>query len=374
MPAARGLNMSVIRTSGTDFFGQFAVGPHSAPGQLLIQMPFTPVQLHGTRLGLEAALWQRWRPVRLALRYLGAGPATSGGSLVFAWSPDVTHTASHTASTVSFAMAQERSRMARLDESFTLAIPCEAAYRWYQTEDLGRESSHGSLVASLMSPPTGITGQLTLCFALEWVVEWQGRKLDMTEISSVPIYPDAGYVNIFTTSTSSFDSTVLTFKASSGGYMVSFTSARPGSIYTVSPGVTVPYVDEQGKSQTCSWFSLVIGFSIKGLVLHATQGDALSYQRTGDKKYCLKYHAAGAVVTPSRPAFMEVAVQHVHEPVAGPSHQQDPPPPPQGSDSLEDRLARLEEMMRNFLRIHSPRPPDELAQFELSSQTSSTPE
>lgn len=334
--------MGTLRSSGVDLFGQFVVGPGNVPGQLLLEKPFNPALQVDSRLQKESELWQRWRPVRLVVRYIGAGPATAGGSMVLAWSPDSTHSLDARLSTLSFALSQERSQMIRLDQSASFEVPCQSAFKWYVTDEGEIEGSHGSVIASLISAPSGIRGSITVCLSVEWTIEWQGRKLAQSVSEGRKIQPDSGYSSLFTTSDSSYDSSVLTFKAHAGGSMVPFSLARPGAVYTLGAGVHVPYVDEQGQSKEAAWFSLVVGYTIKGLVLHSSEGDASDYQRSGDIKYCLKYKAAGGYVTPARPSFLEKPLT-----VGGSLEIA----LPEAGSSFESRLSRIESAIENFILI-----------------------
>lgn len=305
-----GPGMGITLTKGTDFLGLGTVPSGRPANTLVFSQLISPASFRQTRLLGESRLWQRWRPRKLTIRTVGAGPMTAGGVYVVAWSPDPTPILeSSVVNLTQVALACEKSQVVRFDQSCSFSVPTETAMRWLQTEGPDRDQAHGSVMIVLISPPSGIKGSVTLPMMLDWEVEWQGRKLELGASADSRIVPDSGYSNLFTTSDSSFDSTILTFKSHAGGSMVPFHQAHPGSIYTTSGTTTVVlYVDKDSQAQKCTWFSRVVGYEIPGLVLHSSQTEAQEYQRTGDKQHCLVYQSSGAYVTPARPEFRQISL------------------------------------------------------------------
>lgn len=345
--------MPILRTKGSDYLGSGNVDKSRLPGSLLMSGPLNPLTWRNTRIGREAALWQRWRPRALTIRALGSGPMTSGGSYVLCWSPDVgVNFADSGDNNISIALASEKAVMARVDQPSSLSIPYQTTTRWLDTEATPMSSSHGSVAIVLISPPTGVSGNISFPILLHWDVEWQGRKLDIQAGPQGKISPDSGYSDLFTTSDSSFDSTILTFKAHAGGSMVPFHMSAPGAVYTtMGTSTVVYYVDAESQRQEARWFSRVVGFEIPGLVLHTSEEEAKSYQHTGDKQHCIHYKAAGDYVKPSRPVF---AVRQLNE-------------------DLEAEVLRLREQVRVFQLMGPSQGPLEGASrhssFSLMSET-----
>lgn len=210
---------------------------------------------------------------------------------------------------LSVAMAAEVSKVVRFDQSALLNIPSGATYKWYQTDGLLDVTSHGTLLLVLISPPVGLSGSISIPFVLDWDIEWSGRKLNPLPSRGGKIMPDPGYENIFTTSDSDYDSSILTFKMHPGGSMVPFSGATIGAVYKIAEGSVAYYMNSEGRATKVYYFSRVIGFHIPGFVLHPDEQSAIKYQQTGDKAYCLHYHSASDYAKPARPVFEQLVIR-----------------------------------------------------------------
>lgn len=265
---------------------------------------------------------------------------TTGGAYVIAWSPDPTPNVG-VGDLAAVAFACERSAMARFDQSVTFEVPPQTTFKWLQTEGSDDLVHHGSIMVVVLSPPVGVKGMVTVPVMLEWEVEWQGRKLLPLASEDTLIGPDPGYVSLFTTSDSGFDSTVLTFKVHSGGSMVPFHQSRPGVVYTTKGTSTkVPYVKADGTAGECEYVSRVVGYEVPGLVLHTSQTEAEEYQRTGDKQHCIVYKAAGGYVTPQRPEFKGLGAKPAKAVASEPCSE---------VETLKMQVQLLEEKLEGFM-------------------------
>lgn len=324
-------------THGSDVVATFGVSPTDRTGKVLFAKRLSPESFPGTRFRVEALLWSRWKPARLVFRFACGGPTTGGGTLVIGWNPDPDYKLkSGSLLAVNAAMASQSNVIVRLDTIGSFAVPVQTTARWLLT-DLGAEiSAHGTIFAVLVSSPAGVRGKVEVTVSLDWTVEWNGAELSETAVTpaDTSITPDDGYFPCFTTSDGSFDGTILTFKAHSGGGMIPWSHAAPGMVYKPAEGTKVPYVDSNGTTSDAKWFSLVLNYQTRGLVLHASEQDARDYQRTGRLDYCLKYKAAGSWATPNRPVLVEVPEVKLEPERTLAS----------GSANLEERLGRLEEM------------------------------
>lgn len=300
----KGNIMSQSTTTGTDLVKTFSVSSADKQGKSLLNKPINPSSILGTRMQLESALWQRWRPVKLRVRVVGASPTTIGGAIAVAWSPDPTINITQDKNFLTLVLGQERSSVMRLDGNLSFDVPVEAAHKWYLTGEDPAESSHGSLICCLVAPPVAFTGSVLFSVVLDWTFQWEARRIDMSfDNKTMLIEPDSGYVDIFTSSDGSFDAEVLTFKAHAGGSMVPFSDALPGVVYRPAGKTKVQYYDTANVLHECKHFSLVVGYQVKGLVLHDSNTSAINYQRTGSKEYCLKWQKNGPLATPSTPIF-----------------------------------------------------------------------
>lgn len=291
-------SLTSVTTSGTDFVGNCVIrGTESVVGKIIAYRVLTPRMMSDTRLCVEGKLWTRWRPRKLQLTISANGPSTAGGCLAIGWTSDVAARLVSNLGAVSAVMAMEVSATVKLFERRTINIPTSSLTKWYSTEGPEVDKSHGMFVVVLVAPPTGLTDEsrVRAHLDLNWTVEWSGREF--TQDSAVDhhlIHPTADKA-LFTTSDSSFDATVLTFKEHSGGSMVPWDDALPGEVYCTTPDPKSPskvYYLSGGKNVECHWFSVVIGYATRGLVLHVSQVEAEAYQKTGAKEHCIKYEGA----------------------------------------------------------------------------------
>lgn len=297
-----------VRSSGVDLIYNAQVTETQGAGFVVWTTPLGPEHSKGTRFHSESKLWARWRPASLSCRFIGTGGSSIGGAVAVGWTPDTSFTLSKSSFTnVNVVLALERSAVVRLDGTSTFTIPSDPTYRWYSTN--GENEAHGKLFLVVVSPPNVAKGTFSLLVELSWNVYFEGRRIVDLTLGPHGIAPEAGFDNLFTTSDSSFDSSVLTFKAHSGGSMVPWSGVQPNTIYRVMVGdVSIPYIAKNAKGENvtleANYFTKVQDYTVKGLVLHEDENSAKQYIKTGDKRYCVKYVAAGGYTTPSRPTLV----------------------------------------------------------------------
>lgn len=227
--------------------------------------------------------------------------------------------------------------MVRLNGTASFTIPNSMSRLWYDHEGVPEVSAHGSLIAVTSADCGGYTGTISMTVTLSWNVVFNGPEIPaITGGAGGSIHPDSGWYDLFTTSDGSWNSGYLTFKMSHGGQMVPFSSAMAGVVYTVDGDTKVTYVDSSKAEQKCSYFSLVIGYDVPGLVLHSTLQHAKDYQRTGDVTNIIPYYTAGKTITPSVPRFKLAEELTIHE---------------EPHDRLSDLETKVDEMFR-LMSLH----------------------
>lgn len=324
------------RSFGRDLLGQFSIRPETAAGKVLAHTALCPLALSTGRFGEESALWTRWRPIKLTARIECAGASTTYGSIILGWTADSTPDfGSNSGLQVMRRVATFKPQVTvRLNGSGTINVPCETSRRWLQTTGDVDQSAQGDIAVVVSAQTGGYTGAVTMTMFLDWEVEFEGPTLGIsTGPGDQTIGPDAGWSNLFTTSDGSFDSTRLTMKMHHGGSMCPFSAAQPGQVYSPATGTSVPYVREDSQQARVSYFALVQGYSIPGLLCFATYDDARAYITSGDITKALKYTAAGGEITPAVPRFRPVSAVEV----------------PIAETSLEKRVDRLTELVEMLL-------------------------
>lgn len=298
--AAQPKGLAFRTLSGSDVIASFTAN-NQEMGTILHQAPLSPLMMSHTSLAQDSKQWSRWRPRKLEISVSGTSTATVGGSVVVAWLADTTHHLASGPLAVNAAVACEISHVVSLSSSKTFLLPTQTDKRWLETD--GSDSAHGSIVVVLLGPPIATNAKIGVMITLKWVIEFSGRELYGAESSGEEIRPADGWQDLFTTSDSSYDSTVLTFKMHSGGSMCPWPAARPNVVYRNHTGSYIFYNDSEGAEKYANYFTRVIGHGTPGMVLHASEADALAYLKTGDKKKCLQYFSAGRICKPTVPVL-----------------------------------------------------------------------
>lgn len=299
--------LNVQRISGTDRLTFMSIPANSASGSSFVRIPISPSRMDGTRLQAHSRLWARWRPTMLRIRAVMAGATTTFGAVVASWSPEVDFPVSKPATTMVSRISSLRPTVTlRPWESKILNLPVETTRKWYHTTGISDDSSHGSFVAVVESNLGGYVGSVGLTVHLDWTVEFEGIELEPSGSSDVvdEIVPDSGWRHLFTTSDSSWDAGRLTFKVTSGGSMVPFSSAKENHVYEPKAGTKVPYFKEDGTEASCGFFVPIQGYATPGLGLCASKADAINYIRSGDITKILPYHSPGNWTKPDLPVFV----------------------------------------------------------------------
>lgn len=332
-------------STGTDVLTTFRVRSGMTVGELLLNSKLNPHSFVNSRWFAESQLWSRWKPTALKLEVIASGAMTTFGSILIGWVADPSYNVGSGFQTVSRIGALKHKINIRLNESKTFNIPLTMARAWYDREGSPEVSSHGSLIAAVLSEPGGFSGFLSVTLDLHWSMSFDGPELPFEDIPTETIIkPDSGWYNLFTTSDGSFDTRYLTFKMHAGGDMVPFSMARLGVIYTPYGSTSVNYADANGANKKCDFLSRVRGYGVPGLVLHATQAEAEAYQKTGERGRLLTYNAEGEYTTPNIPMFKEKSV------VKGcaPSSEEELGVLPQTEDSLSEQVLMLATLVRNL--------------------------
>lgn len=308
-----GSGMGHLVDQGVDLLRTMSISTATTAGGKLFRIPLRPSEFTG-RLHQEAAMWERWRPHKLRVEIVASGSAMTFGSMVIGWSADDSFDLNRAASDISRVVALRPSHVIRGNETASLVIPVDTSKKWYNVH--GEEDCvHGTLVAVVMNPFGGFTGSFGVTAMLHWKIEFEGVALSTETVVGDVIFPDAGWdAKLFTTTDTSFSSTSLTFKESSGGNMVPFSSARAGVVYESLAGQKLYYYDSSSVQKEFS-FAVRIptdDFATPGLVFFLTYESASEFCRTGDLTKTLQYTKAGEYCAPPRPGFRARIVDSSH--------------------------------------------------------------
>lgn len=302
-----GSSLSVQTVSGNDRIGHWEIPSNAGSGSLFSVIPLAPFMMNDTRLQAHSLLWARWRPTALKLRVSLAGASTTFGSVCVGWSPEADFSkASSNALNAQRVLSLKPSKEVRAWETVEMVLPTTTDRKWYHTSGVHQESSHGCIVVTIDSAFGGYSGKIGFTAHLMWTVQFEGVELDSVAgpVSKDTIQADAGWRHFFTTSDSGWDSTRLTFKESSGGSMVPFSSAKSNFIYEPDSSTHVKYVREDGTEVEAKYFVKIQDYATPGLALCASTADAKAYIQTGDISKLISYKSASSWATPDEPRFI----------------------------------------------------------------------
>lgn len=333
-------------SSGNDILAAVSTGPAKA-GDVLWTRALAPAYLKETRLGAEAALWARWRPRRLVVELESTSCSAAFGLLAFGWTAD--ESASLVQSSVSNIQrvgAFGVSTSGPLGMKLLLNLPVESGRKWYDANStaLG-EGAHGVLALIASSELGGFSGKMGINILLRWQVEFEGATLPAVPAGGGggdTIHPDAEWqgLSLFTTTDTSFSSSLLTIKAHSGGSAVTYSAAEPGKVYKIERDGALKYVNTSGSYVNITYASRARGYGSPILVFHGSYKDGEDYQKDGTESKCLTYYAAGPWGE-ANVSFKEASAES-------------------DMSTLLDRLEALERRLAD-LTTEAPRPPRRLS-------------
>lgn len=273
----------------------------------------TPLNFTNTRLAQEAALWSRWRPVRIALTVQPSAGKMTSGSYIIAFSKDMELQLASGQQSVYQAAALKPTVLRSISETTTFAVPCDTTQKWYHVSS--REVAdhiHGQVFLVLAAPVGNVTKESAVTFLvrMDWSVAFDGPRLVSRAVSD-HVYVDPGYEGYHTTSDSSIDSTLLVLKQRAGGSACPFTRAEPDTIYELDPQAVLKYIKADKSEGLVKYAVLAKTTAYKTFFLFADAKSAERYVSSGSTAHCLKYVGAGTAVSPDNPAWTATEVLEV---------------------------------------------------------------
>lgn len=289
--------------SGQDLITSWSVSKAQdlTEGQSLIRIEYHASKYDGTRLSQEAALWSRWRPTSLRIRLISTFSSSGSGRLCVAWMED--HTDALPGGLPGLRRMVSLPHVeGNINTPLVLRVPLKNP-PWLYLREHDVDGTFGAVVVGVIQPIVGATGKLSLQLSFDWSVQFSGPYAAIRSQPGTSVYADSSWTPYFTTSSGDWDSGYLTLKAHSGGGIVPFPGAKPGSVYKLDPSAHLDYVKADGTTAKVEYASVIKDSPYHGFALHQSFAYASSYQSSGNKQYCLKYTAAGNWVSPNNPAW-----------------------------------------------------------------------
>lgn len=299
------------RVAGTDMLGLVTVTAPGAVGLPLLEAPLNPGNFASTRFQAEAALWNRWRPLRLNLRIVPSAGTFINGMYTAGWNANPVERLGSADGAVRQLSTYRPNATSHVSKQLVLSIPCEASQRWYVLGKEVADSTHGVVHAVMSSQLTGVTtgSQVSLYVHLDWEVEFSGPDLPSVSSGS-HIYARSGYEGYHTTSVSDWAAgKCLTLKERAGGNAVPFDDAEPGVVYKLDPAAKLQYLkDAAGNKSNIKYGVRIPNYYSPAIAVFEEEAKAKAFASTGDSANCLTYHGAGPAVSPDNPAWAAQSV------------------------------------------------------------------
>lgn len=194
----------------------------------------------------------------------------------------------------------------------SIDIPCgmrNVSRQWYMCEGDIDDSTHGSLVAILLSEILGIKDvNLTFQLELKWTVEFSGPDVptasEFAETQAVD-----GDFPYYTTSDGAFpiENKYLIVKAHVNGDPVKFTDLEPDFVYQLPEKATLNYYDSAKALKTDLKYGVKLrDFPYPTMVFFNDKTKAANYAQKGDLSNCLQYYGRGDWCSPANPVWTEL--------------------------------------------------------------------
>lgn len=282
-----------------------AVSAATTVGSVIGLFRLTPLNFTNTRLAQEAALWARWRPVKLSFTVQPSAGKMTSGAYVIAFTKEVSMQLAAGTQAVYQAAAMKPTALRSISEAATFAAPCDTTQKWYQTS--GKDASdhvHGQVFIILAAPLGNITqtSEVSFLVRLDWSIAFDGPALGGASVND-HVYVDPGYEGYHTTSDSALGSKLLILKHVAGGSAVPFSRASPDTIYALDSQANLDYIKSNGEVGAVKFGVVLKTAPYKTFVLFEEKSEAKKYLDTGAISHCLQYYGAGHVVSPDNPAW-----------------------------------------------------------------------
>lgn len=307
------MSTSLRRARGSDILFTANMSTSSQVGDVVYAAPLTPSNFEKTRFQRESVLFSRWRPIRMIIEIIGMAGAMTSGSFTAGWTADPDNWLDNTPQTPVIIGAMKPSVTTSLSKKAKLKIPKSTLQKWFlvDSDEDAADTTHGKFFVCLSGSVGNVTGtsQVSLMIKLHWEVEFRDPSIPTDKATGGSIYADSGYENYFTDSSSDWaDGKKLSLKHTQGGSMVPFTGIKPSVVYLLDPAAKLTYNTAKGEVRRIYYGVEISGSTNRNMAVFESLQNAKKYAQKGDNTYCIDYYSAGAVVTPSNPAWSQQAV------------------------------------------------------------------
>jgi len=280
-----------------------------AAGRVICALDLNPRKVSGTTWYTESLKWSNWKPLELEIEVVPSASATTSGSYLYGWSLDSSLDLVDGQSAIAVVSSLAHNGLAQIFKPIKMRIPTETVQKYLFCSGMDRgDTDQGTFYVVLNSGIGNLTAGSNISFSVNLNVKtlWKNR-LALPSTIPVFIYPDGGYENYFTDSSSNIaGGAFLTLKATEGGSPVPFPAAVQRAVYKFT-GSSLKYCLTGQTSATAAGIVTHAApvWNVPGGVLFVfkNEADATAYATTGNTSTCLPYVAAGPYVSPTGAGF-----------------------------------------------------------------------
>lgn len=292
---------------GTDLVASVTVPQTAATGTIIARLDINPAKFAGTTLAKQASLWSNWIPKKLQVEVQPSAGTTTSGTYLVGWTLDSSLDIPSGVNAIRAVSAFEKPEKPRIFDKVKYNISCRMVQRMLFCDGAREDSDQGTLYIVLSSGIGNlVTGSvLTFNVYLNYDIEFYNR-LATPASEEVLIFPQAGYENYFTDSSSDWAAgTKLSLKQKEGGALVPWDGAVPEAIYQFK-GTSLQYYDAATTLKPITHAVRIRNRGDGALAVFESLVKAQAYVSTGDEVNCLTFKQAGPFVTPAGAPFLLV--------------------------------------------------------------------
>jgi hypothetical protein len=277
----------------------------AATGTIIARLDINPSKFAGTTLAKQASLWSNWIPKKLQIEVQPSAGTTTSGTYLVGWTLDSSLDIPSGVNAIRAVSAFERPEKPRIFDKVKYNISCRMVQKMLFCDGAREDSDQGTMYIVLSSGIGNLVAGSVLTFNvyLNYDIEFYNRLATPASEDAL-IYPQRGYENYFTDSSSDWASgTKLSFKQAEGGALVPFDGAVPEAVYKFD-GKTLKYYDADDALQNVTHAVRIRNRGDGALAAFESLEKAKAYASTGDEVNCITFKKAGPVVTPAGAPFL----------------------------------------------------------------------
>lgn len=292
-----------------DLLVNVSIASNSKAGKIIAQLDLSPLKFQGTNWYNTARMYANWKPFRdLLITVVPSASVVTSGTYKWGWTMDSSLDLTDGPGAIRAVSSFQNSGTKKIHEPVTIRVPAKTVQALLFTRGERGESDQGTIYLVLNSGIGNLTEDSEISFSINSSITCAySNRLATPDDSDTEIYPESGYSNYFTDSSSDVaEGTKLTLKTTQGGNVTPFVGAVSRAVYKFE-GTSLKYAKASETAATATGIvthaSPIQNSSTRGLFVFENETKATAYASSGDTANCITYVAAGPWVTPTGAGF-----------------------------------------------------------------------